>query len=300
MNAGLETVSERARRVATIGRAVGYELEDRDATFMAGAIAYAGFVSLLPLGLLVVLAVAVVGDAELATFVDSVMGGYLNPTGQSLLADAVTDAAGMTQLSVLTLLVLGWGILKVFRNLDTAFSTMYRAPTSSGLVEQLRDGLVVLFGIGLATAAMFVAGTLYALAPDLPFRNAINLVGLILALSAAFFPIYYVFPGVDVSVREVLPGVLVAAVGWTLLQAIFQIYVSLTSTADVYGVVGGVLLFITWLYFGALVLLLGAATNVVLARRGTSDRSWSSTPDATADETSGDDAGEPGAGTDAR
>jgi membrane protein len=39
----------------------------------------------------------------------------------------------------------------------------------------------------------------------------------------------------------------------------------MTSASELYGVIGGVILFITWLYFGAVIILLGAATNVVLA-----------------------------------
>jgi membrane protein len=78
---------------------------------------------------------------------------------------------------------------------------------------------------------------------------------------------YYVFPDVDVTFREVLPGAALAAVGWALLQSAFQVYVSLSSASQVYGVIGGVLLFLAWLYFGAVVILLGGATNVVLAGR---------------------------------
>lgn len=69
------------------------------------------------------------------------------------------------------------------------------------------------------------------------------------------------------TLRKALPGAAVAAVGWTLLQALFQVYVSMTSGAQLYGVLGGVILLITWLYFGSVVVLLGAATNVVLSGR---------------------------------
>jgi membrane protein len=38
----------------------------------------------------------------------------------------------------------------------------------------------------------------------------------------------------------------------------------MTSAGDLYGVLGGVFLLITWLYFGAIIILLGGATNVAL------------------------------------
>lgn len=155
----------------------------------------------------------------------------------------------------------------MFRGLDTAFSRLYDTGRHEGFIEKTVDGLIVIGGIAIATVAMFLAGTVYALFPQLPFMNVINLVLLTIALAIAFIPIYYVFPDVDVSLLEILPGAIVAAIGWTLLQILFQIYASFSSTAELYGVLGGILLLITWLYFGALVLLLGAATNVVLSAR---------------------------------
>jgi len=63
----------------------------------------------------------------------------------------------------------------------------------------------------------------------------------------------------------VIPGVLVAAVGWTILQVGFQLYVTFGSQSDVYGTLGAVLLVLTWLYLAGLLLLVGVSVNVVLA-----------------------------------
>jgi membrane protein len=48
---------------------------------------------------------------------------------------------------------------------------------------------------------------------------------------------------------------------------VFQIYVSFSQPSQLYGVIGGVILFITWLYLGSVVILLGAATNIILSGR---------------------------------
>lgn len=87
---------------------------------------------------------------------------------------------------------------------------------------------------------------------------------MILGLSIVFIPIYYVFPDVDLSLAMVLPGAVVAAIGWALLRTGFGLYVTHSSTQDLYGVIGGVILLITFLYFGAVVILIGATTNAVL------------------------------------
>lgn len=263
-------VSTALRRIGTVPsvvRAVVDEVRRRDVTFLAGSIAYSAFVSLLPLLLLVLLLASAIGDQAMAAVVVSATEQYLTPAAQNLVTDALGRASGQIGFSVLNVLVLVWGVLGLLRSLDTAFSKLYGTTSAGGFVDQVTDGLVVLVGIGVAIVAMAAAGTVYALFAALPFVRVVNLAALVVALALAFFPIFYVFPDADVSLAEVVPGVLVAAIGWTVLQALFQVYVSYSSAAELYGVLGGVILLITWLYFGALVVLLGAATNVVLADR---------------------------------
>ena len=88
-----------------------------------------------------------------------------------------------------------------------------------------------------------------------------------LALAIAFFPIYYVFPNMDVTIREVLPGVFIAAIGWIGLKWVFNLYIFFSDKSDFYGLVGILVLLVTWLYFGALILLVGTEVNAVLAGR---------------------------------
>lgn len=246
------------------------EMRAKDVPFMAGSIAYSAFVSLLPLLLLALLVASVLGGELMVTYVMGITGAYLSPTGQSLLTNAITRAAGRTGLSIISVVVLVWGVLKVFRGLDTAFSTLYETHSDNDFLNQIQDGIIVLIAMGAALLAVIVAAAVFALFPRLPFMRVWNPLLLIVGLTIAFLPIYFVFPDTEVSVREVLPGAVVAAVGWTGLEAIFGLYVAYSSTAELYGVVGGVVLLITWLYFGALVLLIGAVTNVVLSGRARS------------------------------
>jgi len=250
-----------------VARDVVAEVRERNVPFMAGSIAYSAFVSLFPLLLLALLVASAVGGQALADYVITNTGNYLTPTGRELLTDTILRAGARVEVSILGLLVLGWGVLKVFRGLDTAFSTLYESRRSNDFVDQVRDGLVVLGTIALAVAAMVAAGAVFATFEGLPYVRYLNPLLLVVGLTIAFFPIYYVYPDRDLSPRQVLPGTVVAAVGWAVLQAVFQVYVSISQTAEVYGVIGGVLLLITWLYFAALILLLGATVNVVLARR---------------------------------
>jgi len=258
---------DRLRRVLAVVIAVVRVVDRKNITFMAGSIAYNAFVSLLPLLLILFLLIAAVGNDPLALYVVELTEQYLTPNAQLLLASALTDKTGKAGLSVISVVTLLWGSLKIFRGLDTAFAELYGSPGESSLVDQIRDGFVVLFAVLFAILAASAAGAVFALFPQAPHIGLLNPVLLVAGLSLAFFPMYYVFPDADVTVSEVVPGTVVAAVGWALLEALFQVYAAAASTYQVYGTIGAVFLLLVWLYFGGLVLMVGAAVNVVLAGR---------------------------------
>ena len=236
-------------------------LKEENVTFMAGSIAYQAFVSLIPLLVLVFFLVSAVGDEGLATQVAATTEGMLPEAGNELLEDAIAGSVATTGASVIGLVTLLWGSLKIFRGLDTAFSEIYDSAAEQSFVGQIRDAFVVFVAIVLALVAAGAATVLFAFLPDSPLLGVVNPLVLVFGLMVAFFPMYYVFPDVDLSPREVLPGVVVAAIGWAALQGLFQVYVAFASESDAAGAVGAVLLLLTWLYFGALVLLGGAVVN---------------------------------------
>jgi membrane protein len=260
-------IEDRRERVGDTARRFVAEYRESEVSFMAGSIAYAAFVSLLPFVVLLLITATFVGGQALIDAVIATTRRFLTPAAQGFLVDTITKPTGRVEVSIIGGVTLLWGVSKVFRSLDTAFARLYRTTGSAGIIDQLKDVVVVALGIGIASVAMIASSVVAAAVPDLPYLEAGKFITLVLALALAFFPIYYVFPDVDLSVREVIPGVLVAAIGWTALQGLFQVYVAASSIARLYGVLGGVLLFVTWLYFGALLLLAGATLNVVLANR---------------------------------
>lgn len=242
---------------------------------MAGSVAYAAFVSLVPLLLLALVVASVLGGESLEAYVFAATEQYLTPSALELVHQSLDQAQSRLQLSIISGAALLWATLKVFRSLDTAFAELYAVETDVSIVDQIVDGLLVLGGMAVAFLAMVATGALVALAPTfsvgvetgIPVVRILGFVGLITGLVLAFLPMYYFFPNVEMTVVGALPGATLAAVGWTLLQALFQVYVSLSSTSELYGVLGGIILLITWLYFGSVVILLGGATNAVLAGR---------------------------------
>lgn len=153
------------------------------------------------------------------------------------------------------------GCVKLFDGLDTAFSAIYGTEREPSVRATVLDALVLVVTIPLAVVSVSVATVVVSVVAGGGVRFAAPLV-LTAGLTVVFLPLYYVFPDTRVSVREILPGVAIAAVGWMLLQQLFQVYVSLMDVSTG-SVVGAVVLFLTWLYFASGVILLGCAVNAV-------------------------------------
>lgn len=246
------------RSIVTLAR-------DRNLTFLAASIAYYAFASIIPLALLAVAVATVVGGEALTTRVVELVSDALSPSGQGAVIAALTATEGRGTASIVGFLTLTWSALKLFRGLDQAFDEIYADEIETTILEQVGNALVVIAGIGLALGLAVAVGFVLSIQPwQIPFVNVLGTVALLLVIALAFLPIYYVLPPVDLTVRNVLPGAVVAAGGWVLLQLGFRVYAANAGQYAAYGLIGAVLLFVTWLYFAGIVVLLGAVVNVVL------------------------------------
>ena len=244
------------------GKRIASDFTEKNVSFMAAALAYHAFISLAPMLLLLFLVFTTVGVGVENQLVSSAIAWLPGPIADIVtqLLQGESNGAGA---SVIGLLVLVWGSLKIFRGLDTAFSEIYESVEGGSFVDKFRDGLIVLAALAAALVAMVGSSVvLGALTEEIPFSEWLTPVALLAGLVVAFYPIYYVFPDADVGVRGVLPGVLVAAVGWGALQGLFQLYLSVAdpSAGNFFG---GVIVVVTYLYLSARVLLLGAVVNAV-------------------------------------
>jgi YihY family inner membrane protein len=255
--------------IAAFARSLFAVIRDEQLTFLAAAIAYYAFVSVIPL-LLVTLAVssAVAGEA-IATQVLNLVGEFLTPQAASLIEVALVSDTGRGGATAVGLAVLLWSALRVFRGLDIAFSRVYGVEAPLGLLEQVRDALLVLGAMAVGLGATVLLGTVLPLS-DIPFAEFLGPFGLVATLSVVFLPVYYVFPDSKIDLWDAVPGAVFAGGGWTVLSLGFSIYATRAASFQLYGILGAVLVVLTWFYFGGLLVLLGAALNAVLA--GQKDR----------------------------
>jgi len=191
-----------------------------------------------------------------------VFGESLSPSGRAIIAETVTAAEGRGSATITGIVVLLWGAGRLFRALDLAFDRLYGTREDATVRGTVRDVTVVVFGLVAGGGVLFGA-TIVAAMVDLP--TGLRFLGVPLALFTLFVPFYVGFPDRRVSVRAAAPGAALAALGWSVLGAAVQLYATVASDVAIYGLLGGLLVFVTWLYIANLLLLLGAGTNVVLS-----------------------------------
>jgi membrane protein len=255
-------MSRRSRLLQT-GRQVVTEVSEKNVTFMAAGIAYNAFISLAPVLVLLLVVVSAVGSGLEERVVAVASGSLPGPIADVVVG--VFEGEGTSAgASVVSLVVVVWGTLKVFRGLDTAFAEIYETAEGNSFADKLGDGFVVLVGMLVAVlATVGVTAAFASLAGTVPFVGLLTPLVLVTGLVLAFLPMYYRFPNADVDVRDVLPGVVFAAVGWAAFQALFQMYIGVAGGGSG-NFFGGVIVVVTWLYFSGLVLLLGAVINAVV------------------------------------
>ncbi|WP_266078931.1 YihY/virulence factor BrkB family protein [Haladaptatus caseinilyticus] len=249
---------------ATIGE-ITDEVREQEITFLAAGIAFYAFVSILPALLLGLALVSIVGGEGIATEIVETAQRFLSPAAEAVIYEAFTNRSGRGGATIVGVLVLIWSTLRVFRGLDKAFSRVYDSNGVESFFETLVDALIVVVVVGLALVGLAVGNIVFSAFGWVPFAKALSAVVILFALVPVFLPLYYFFPDADVTVLEALPGTVLATVSWVGLQVVFQTYVESAAQFTAYGVLGGALLLVSWLYLGAIVLLLGAVVNAVLA-----------------------------------
>jgi membrane protein len=265
----LDRRQQRSPRIAFVAAVVKKFIDDQ-AGQLAALIAYYGFVSLFPLLLVLVTIVGFVlqGDpGEQKRILDGALGQVPLVSDQLKLHSLKGSTAGLV-IGLVGALLAGLGITSATQN---AFNRIWHVPFKNRpnfLVARLHGlGMLAILGtlsIVSTTAAGFV-GTSSHSAPDV-------IGGILIAFVfnlALFMTAFKLLSAVDVSWRELVPGVVVAAVLWQLLQHLGGYYVDheLKRTGPLYGVFALVLGLLAWLYVGAQLTMFAAEINVVRVQR---------------------------------
>lgn len=279
------------------------EFGDDNCTQLAAAISYYVLFALFPLAIFVT---GVMGlllqDTQLEEDIIESIIDWLQISGegdrQNDIADAVRNVSGSASgiLGVVGLIGAGWAGSNMFgvirRSINIAYDLEYHRPF---VQQKLLDlGLVVSMGpffllsIGSTALLRFSRefsgelGPLGELAEQMGFLWDVGSLLIPLALSfSAFLVLYWIVPNIRVRPRDVWPGALVAAVLFEITKIGFSIYLeTLGQSNAVFGALGGVAIFLFWVFISANILLFGAevAAEYPRVRRGDYDGKGPSEP----------------------
>jgi membrane protein len=251
-------------------------------TSQASLFAYNAFLATIPF--LFVL-VAITGLVASPATYNRVIASYGNAVPEDLrrlLQSSLRQAThGSTTLYFLVIGVLGGlyvasnAIGALMTGLDRAYDVPHR--------PWLR-GKIVALGFAAAASVLAAASALAVLAGPRLLEELLRLMGAdrdagrIAARSVGWFAlaalVLFVIllnrfgPNVRFRLTAILPGALVAAAGWVGAIRLFRLYVdNFGSYNKVYGSLGAVVVYLTFLYLTGLVLFIGAEINGELAER---------------------------------
>jgi uncharacterized membrane protein/uncharacterized BrkB/YihY/UPF0761 family membrane protein len=188
------------------------------------------------------------------------------------LGDEIEPLTGSTAALVIGLAGALWAGLGVTLALGRAFDQIWDVPRleqRGGVGARVR-GLAVLavIGSGLIASTVLAGFTLGGRIGE-GAEQAGALAGVLAVNVVALFAVFALLTGRPVRVRELLPGVAVAAVGTLLLQSLGSWYVDLavTRASDTYGTFALVIGLLSWFLLLSHLMLIAAELNVVLHRR---------------------------------
>jgi uncharacterized BrkB/YihY/UPF0761 family membrane protein len=99
--------------------------------------------------------------------------------------------------------------------------------------------------------------------------RVISIVGLLLVSVGVFAFAFRVLTAATITWRQVLPGAVVAAIGWTVLLMVGRWVVDrqIGQASAIYGFFATVIGLLAWIYLAAQLFLLAGEVNVVRVRR---------------------------------
>jgi membrane protein len=239
---------------------------------MVSLIAYRAYFSLFPLLLLMttILGYVLAGNEELREEVVTSTLSQFPIIGNQLKGGTLTGSGVALAVGIVGSVLAGIGVIM---ETESTFDRCWGVPRTGGrgfVGSRVRAILLLLVLGGLAVVSTVVSGLAAGGADFLGAGGKVA--GLVIATVLNLFVFGAVFRLLTtdtVETRALIPGVIVATIGWEVLQVIGGWYISheVKSASAVYGTFALVIGLLAWIHLGSMFVVLGAETNVVRTRR---------------------------------
>ena len=237
---------------------------------LAAMVAYFALLSFVPLTFLALSLLGLVHRADASDFlIKELSRAFPSSSLQSILSLVHQVQDNAATLGIVGGVALLWSSLSLFSALESAFNIVYGRPNRPFLKGKGIAAVVMLATV----TTLFVSLVIGALGVEVVKRYAPGFAGssvaaYVLSIAVSLLgvfvfvlAIYRVLTNAPVTVRDVLPGALMASI---LLEASFQIvpvFVRFAGVNPVLRVLGGPVILLLWLYLMANIIVLGAELN---------------------------------------
>jgi membrane protein len=259
------------------------EFKEDNLTDWAAALTYYGVLAIFPALIVLVSILQLVGESATQPLLDE-LGTVAPGPAKEIFTSAIEDLQGQQGAAGVLFIV---GLLGALWSASGYVSAFMRA---SNAIYDMEEGrpiwktLPVRVGLTLVLLALLSVTTLAVVLTGGLAEQVGNLIGLgstavtiwniakwpvlLLVVSFMFALLYWAAPNVkQAGFRWVSPGGILAVVGWLIASAAFAFYVAnFGSYNKTYGALGGVIVFLVWLWISNIMILLGAEFNAELER----------------------------------
>jgi membrane protein len=273
---------------------VFHQFRADECTLLAAAISFYGLLSIIPLIFLgVALLGHIMGSSEGAVeHVISVMTELLPFPVVTRVEDILRSVvATRTIASILAFLSLLWVANGTFETVERAINLIHRAEDTRGYVHRKLVGFVIMVTSGtllllsvsispLLVALWSVTNQLLSVFPGFvsfaetlnatlaPLWNYLALPVPFVLMWLVFLLVYFLAPAQAFPLRSAMLGAVIASILWQFAKEAYGFYLFEFARHDqLYGPVGALVGLVLWVYYTAVILLLGAEVAEVHSRR---------------------------------
>jgi membrane protein len=241
------------------GRRTGREFKEDNLRDWAAALTYYSIQSIFPGLLVLVSLLGLIGKSATQPFVTG-LAKLVPANVRTILLDAITHlqqhrgAAGI--LTVVSIALGLWSASNYVAAFMRASNAIYDVPEG----RPAWKAYPIRVGITIAMLVLLVASVLIVVVTGSLARRAGNGLGM-------FGILYWASPNARQGFRWVFPGGLLAVILWLIASGLFALYVANFSHYNkVYGSLGGIIIFLIWMWLSNIAILFGAEFNAELIR----------------------------------
>ena len=251
----------------------------------AGNLTYKALFAIFPFFTFLLSLLGIFNATDLVNTMVNNLSGVIPESATAFIEDqllAITQSqaeSAFTFGAIISIALALWGVSGAFRSVMEAMNVMYEVEEdrpfwkvyglsifmSLAVVVLLLGSLVlVVFGepIGVRVADLVGLGSVFATVWSILQWPVVACVVLF-----AFALIYYFAPAAEQRFRWISPGSILAFVFWLIFSLLFSLYASTfggNSYNETYGSLAGVIVLMLYVYYSALIMLVGAEMNQVI------------------------------------